>query len=369
MKHVCSLVSYHFLPAKVGGQKGIALFNQYFSKHVQLICITTRNNDPSEANYPVHAILSNSPARYANPFYFFTLRRIIKRHDITHLLLEHPYYGWLAMLVKWFLNTKLVLHAHNIEGNRFRTIGKWWWPVLWQYEKWVHRHADVVFFIQEDDKAYAIRKFRVNPNKCHTITYGIGWNVPPARSERLAAAQAVRQKHEIPEGNKLLLFNGAFDYFPNREALEKITSIINPLLAQQEQFAYTIIICGRKIPENIPRTQYKNIVVAGFVEDVSLYFKAADIFLNPVTGGGGIKTKLVEALGYNCNAVSTVEGAIGVDKKICGGKLLIAGNDDWKSFVNLVIASGNIHADIPPEYFDHFYWDNITRKAAAAIVP
>src|SRR5688572_27824282 len=183
MINACSLVSYHFLPAKVGGQKGIALFNKYFSLHVRLVCVTTRNNDPSEANYPVHTLLSNSPLRYANPFYFFTLKKIFRQHQVTHLILEHPYYGWLAMLMKWFLKTTIVLHAHNIEGNRFRTLGKWWWPILRQYEKWVHRNADVVFFIQDEDREYAIRNFKLAPAKCHTITYGIEWTTPPSTAE------------------------------------------------------------------------------------------------------------------------------------------------------------------------------------------
>jgi hypothetical protein len=55
----------------------------------------------------------------------------------------------------------------------------------------------------------------------------------------------------------------------------------------------------------------QNIIYAGFVDDISIYFKGADVFINPVSYGGGIKTKLVEALGYNLNAVSTSNGAIG----------------------------------------------------------
>ncbi len=36
--------------------------------------------------------------------------------------------------------------------------------------------------------------------------------------------------------------------------------------------------------------------------------------------GGGIKTKLVEALGYNMNVVTTTSGAIGVPLSITGEK-------------------------------------------------
>ena len=119
MARVISLVSYPFLPAKVGGQKGVALFNKYFSRYHELICVTTEKNDPSAAEgYQVMNILSNSPLRYINFFYFFTLRRIIRDKQATHLILEHPYYGWLGILLKWFGGVKLIVHSHNIEGLR-----------------------------------------------------------------------------------------------------------------------------------------------------------------------------------------------------------------------------------------------------------
>lgn len=362
-----SLVSYHFLPARVGGQKGIALFNKYLSEQVKLVCVTTKNNDPREATYEVKNILATSPLRYINPFYFFTLRKIIRQYKITHLLLEHPYYGWLALLLHHIEKTAIVLHAHNLEGNRFHTLGKWWWKILWQYERIIHRKAQTVFFIQDDDKAYAIRQFGLDPAKCHTITYGIEWKAPPAPSERNASAEVVKRRHQVPAGDKLLFFNGAFDYKPNLDALKKITSVINPLLAQLPDYSYTILICGRNIPPEIAGTNYKHIVFAGFVEDITQYFKAADVFLNPVTGGGGIKTKLVEALGYNVNAVSTRTGATGIDENICGGKLAIVEDDDWNHFANSVVEMSSLDREIPGIYFENFYWGNIARKAVQVL--
>src|SRR5690242_9200004 len=106
---VLSLVSYKFLPPDMGGQKGIGFFNRYLAKRTDLICVTTQENITKEAEgYPIKSILSNSRLRYINPFYFFTLNRIIKENRITHLILEHPYYGWLGVLLKWFSKVKLV---------------------------------------------------------------------------------------------------------------------------------------------------------------------------------------------------------------------------------------------------------------------
>jgi glycosyltransferase involved in cell wall biosynthesis len=368
MATVISIVSYPFLPAKVGGQKGVALFNKYFSKYHQLICITTKKNDPAAAEgYQVRNILSNSKYRYINIFYFFLIRKIINQNKATHLLIEHPYYGWLGVLIKKICRVKLIVHSHNMEGLRWKTLRKWWWKILWQYEKFTHRHADYNFFIHDDDREYAIAQFGLQPSKCIIMTYGIEWKEIPAKEEINRCKKLIKNQYNIKENEVVLFFNGAFNYSPNIEALKRITDNINPLLLKNNNFQYKILICGRDIPNEISSTSYPNIIFAGFVDDVSIYFKAADIFLNPITEGGGIKTKLVEALGYNLNAVSTMQGAIGINTDWCNGKLLICANDDWVSFTELVIKSSKYEADVLPAYFEHFYWGYSTKKAAAFI--
>ena len=103
------------------------------------------------------------------------------------------------------------------------------------------------------------------------------------------------------------------------------------------------------------------------MDDIDIFFKGADVFINPISEGGGIKTKLVEALGFNLNAVSTQWGALGIDPAICNGKLLLAKNLDWAGFVKLVTKAALIRREIPPAYFQHFYWGYSTRKAAEFI--
>lgn len=365
MQTVVSLVPYKFLPAKVGGQRGIALFNKYFAKHVRLVCVTVRSNDASQAEgYQVRAELSTSPFRYINPFYFFRLRRLLKQTGASLLLIEHPYYGWLGALLKWSTGLPLAVHSHNIEGLRFKTLGKWWWNILAQYERFTHRRADYNFFIHDQDKEYAIRAFGLNPRRCITVTYGIEWSQPPTPAEMQFAGQQLRAMHAIGADEAILLFNGAFNYKPNLDALKLIIQTINPRL-QQAGFKYRVIICGRDIPQEMLQQQYPNITILGFVDDINLYFRGANVFINPVNEGGGIKTKLVEALGHNLNAVSSENGAIGVDPALCNGKLLISANDDWETFVHNIIAAARIEATIPEQYFRHFYWGYSMEKLAA----
>ena len=367
MLNVLSLVSYRFLPPKMGGQKGIAFFYNYLSGHINLTCVTTKANDTTAVtNYEVLNILSNSGLRYINVFYFFTLRKIIREKQITHLIIEHPYYGWLGILLKWFCKVKLIVHSHNIEALRFKSTGRWWWRILWQYEKFTHQQADANFFIHDDDRNFAIDKFKLNTAKCETITYGFEWQSLPGPEEKILAKNNLCEQYKVNADTKLLLFNGTLDYKPNLDAIDTILQYINPLLLSYDHFNYKIIICGKGLPshyEELKSSASKNIIYAGFVDDINIYFKGADIFINPVTDGGGIKTKVVEALGYGLSVISTKSGATGIPMDITGNKMKIIADKDWEEFAKQV-AMLNTTTSIPNSFFDHFYWGNITHKAA-----
>lgn len=369
MANVLSIVTYKIFPAKLGGQKGIALFNKYLSAEENLFCFTIKDNDPSLASYKVFNLLSNSPSRYFNIFYFRQLKKIVRENDISHIICEHPYYGWMALLLKYFCKVKLVIHSHNIESERFKTVGKWWWKILWHYEKFIHQKADFTFCITQQDRNYFYRNYHIPYEKSTVITYGISWNQPPSSPEKKEAKDFLLKKYSLTSETHLFLFNGTLDYGPNLDAVKNIVEKINPLFIQKN-ISYKIIICGKGLPEEMNELKNyldKNIIYAGFVDDISVYFKGADVFINPVTDGGGIKTKLVEALGYNLNAVSTFNGAMGVDQTICNEKLFLTENNDWQEFADKMETAICMDQSISSEFFQHFYWKNIAAKAAEVI--
>ncbi len=370
MAIILSIVPYKIFPARVGGQKGIALFSEYLAKEIKLICITVRSNDPTYANgYTVLNVLSNATLRYINPFYFFKISTYLRQYKATHLLLEHPYYGWLGILLKKFTGVKLIIHSHNIESERWKTLGKWWWKILWRYEKITHRIADYNFFIHDEDRDYALQQFQLKPAKCLTVTYGIEWNEPPAATERNRCKAMLQQQHQLAPDKRIFLFNGALDYKPNLDAVYNILHKINPLMLSSG-FSYTIIICGRGLPavlKELKDFNNKNVVYAGFVDDITVYFKGADVFINPLLDGGGIKTKLVEALGYNTSAISTQNGSIGVSVGETGGLLTVVPDNDWEAFTRQMMKTTGMEQTIPASFYDKFYWGNIAKKAAAFI--
>jgi glycosyltransferase involved in cell wall biosynthesis len=354
----------------MGGQKGIALFYQYLKEHVPVTIISVPANEiPADLKERYLPLLNPGQLRYINLFLFFSLAREIKARKFTHLVLEHPYFAWLGLLLKRFTGVQLVVHSHNIESLRFKSTNRWWWKILRAYEKKLHRKADINFFITDEDRLYAIKEFSLEAGRCHTVTYGFEMNAYPPKEEKAAAQQKIRDLHHILPAERILLFNGTLSYKPNLDAVDIILKHINPALRAQKDSHYKIIICGKGLPENYRELQAwssEHIIYAGFVEDITLYFKAADIFINPVLDGGGIKTKLVEALGHNVNGVSTASGAIGIPAQAAGQKLIVTPDGDWAAFTHAILNT-HLDADTPAAFFAHFYWGNIAAKAASIL--
>ena len=324
---------------------------------------------PKEFEHSFHGVLGSSKLRYANPLLFFKLKKIINEKKITDLIIVHPYYGWLAWLLKKSTGVKLTMLSHNIEAVRFKSMGKPWWKMLWVYEKNVHKILDNNFFVTQEDLDFAVKNFGLKPNKCFVITYGIEWPHTPSINEKEEAGIQLRKQFNMLPAEKILLFNGTLDYLPNIEAVNYILNDINPILLNETNFKYKIIVCGKGLPvvyNDLKNFTDKNIIYAGFVDDINLFFKGADLFLNPVISGGGIKTKLVEALGNGLTAVSCKSGAFGVPVETVNDKLLVADDFDWEMFAQKILIADK-DAITPTSFFNHFYWGNIAAKAADII--
>ena len=361
---ILSIIPYKILPAKLGGEKGIAIFNEYLGQLVPLAAVGTKDNEISEAkNYKILPLLSTSKLRYANIFLYYSLRRLIRQNKATHLIIEHPYYGWLAWLLRRTLPITLIVHSHNIEYMRSKSIGRWWWKLLKVYERWVYKKADINFFISEDDREHAIQFLGIDKSRSYPVTYGI--EIAGLPEDEKYAEALIRKQHNIDKSTMILLFNGALYHHTNYDALSVILDVINPFLLTNKDLSYKIIVCGKGLPaffNNLDNYKDKNIIYAGFVDDINLYFKAADIFLNPIISGGGVKTKAIEAIAMNCTVVSTEIGALGLKREACGEKLLVSNDNDWSAFnrnLKLAFAARN---NTPEAFFHHYYWGNISRK-------
>ncbi|MBM3446079.1 MAG: glycosyltransferase family 4 protein [Bacteroidetes bacterium] len=367
MKKIAAIASYKYLPSESGGQKYISNFFSNLATTVKLTVIGTENNNvPSGSNYELKKYLKRNPLSYIDFIGLFKTYKLLKREKISTLIIEHPYIGWMGILLKRLLKIKLIIHTHNIEYLRFQTLQKWWWPLLKIYETWILKNADHVFAISEDDIQWMYHHMNIDKVEISLLPYGVFIENAPVDKEEYK--QIISKKYSLNESKPLIFFNGALDYKPNEEAVEYIVSNILPKLIEKD-FQFNLIIAGKNLDKEIQSklSYYQNVHYLGFVEDIDSYTKAADIFINPVISGGGVKTKLIEALAMNCTCISTEAGAIGVDKYACGNKLKIVTNKDWSSFVTQIIDSSKLIENIPDVFYKRYNWRNIIEKTSRYI--
>ena len=369
MKKVLAIAPYPYLPFYSGGQKSIAQFLEYLGKEIDLTVISVAENDFSLAkSYKIIPLLKKSFSRYFDRSLISKIVTLIKQEGFDVLICEHPYFAWLAFAVRKRTGVKVIIHTHNIEFQRFHSTGRWWWPVLKWYEKRAFKKTDCLLFVSPDDRNFAINEWKIPKSKCIELAFGVELKSYP--EDRPACRQAIVQKHAISIDDKIFLFNGLLSYKPNSDALKIILDKINPLLLSQPSIKYKIIICGKGLPQEMNSLKEyadKNIVFAGFVDSIELYLKGATLFLNPVQSGGGVKTKIVEAIANGATVISTESGAIGIVKDVCGEKLVTVADNDWDGFTNAIANNYNNTAVTNSSYYQHYYWGNIIANTVAAV--
>ena len=175
MKKLLAIAPYQYLPYFSGGQKSIAQFLDYLGREADLTVISVSENDASLIKTYKHIawLKKKSFSKYFDLGLISKLTMLIKEEKFDAIIWEHPYYTWLAGIIRKRTGIKTILHIHNIEYQRFQSTGKWWWPVLRIYEKRFFRIADEILFVSPDDKKFAIEKWGIKEEKCIELAFGV----------------------------------------------------------------------------------------------------------------------------------------------------------------------------------------------------
>lgn len=363
-----SIAPYPVLPATTGGHWAIVALHQALGKLCQDHLLgTSDNGSADDYSFELHRIFPATPHRYIPAFGLRKAIGIARRYDATHIVCEHPYMAPLAIGLSRRLKLPWALRCHNIEADRFRQLGKWWWRILRMYERIAMRAADVIFFITPEDCARAMELYQLDEAKCQLAPYGTPLNAAPApqSADKAKLAASMGLDASIP----WLYFLGVQSYAPNAQAVGFILNEIHPRL-QAAGLRCEILIAGKGLPEAL-KTQAaaaRGVHALGFVEDLDAFLNACDVMLNPMLSGGGIKTKAVEALAYNKIVVSTENGAAGLLPEHCGSNLLIVPDGDWDAFAATVQQAAERHPEIPQAFYDYYNWEAIARHVLQTLV-
>lgn len=357
---VAFIVPYRFVPAINGGHKAAFGLAKYLHQAVPITVYSAAENDQQEAPFPVRGLFSDRPSKYVSPVVAYRFLQYFRKDHIRHCILHQHFMSLLLWPICWLLGIKGWIFVQNIEYQRFKTLKKWWWPLMYLSEWWAYKTAHQLVFISPADQAAAIPTFGLDPAKCTTVPYGTNWAQPPL--DRASAKMEVCQRHAFGAEERLLLFFGPQSYLPNLQAVERIVEHINPALQELELPPYRFLICGGGLPEPYERLvayQVQGIAYLGFVEDIEMYVKAADLMINPINTGGGVKTKVIEAIAVGTPVLSSVTGAIGVDQDACGDLLHLVSDTDYGAFAQKVAQLlAQPKAEPPDTFYQTYYWGN-----------
>jgi glycosyltransferase involved in cell wall biosynthesis len=368
---IVSVISYPFLPATTGGEICTAGLLNELSKSNDVTAFTV---EPYKSGYE-HQI-GNTDMVYAMPFkasrYYNLeligkLKKLVKQKQADWILFEQPWFGWLIVWLRFTTKNKIAIRSHNIEYLRFKSMGKWFWQMLYMYEKFTYKSAHLVFFLSEADRQKAIYEFDLKTENTLLTPYGISYDKQPAVANQQAISK-LKQELNIGPTEKMILFFSTLSYAPNYDAVNFIVDEIYPRLTQQN-LAFKIILCGKGLPEPIAQkiADTEHIKYMGFVDDINLYIDAADIMLNPILSGGGVKTKAIDSLARNQRVISTQNGALGIDANVCGNNLIVVDDNNWDAFANAVVQHINQPKQLPTTFYETYSWGNIVNNLVSKL--
>ena len=191
--------------------------------------------------------------------------------------------------------------------------------------------SDVTFTITKDEKEILLKenaglKVEVVPN-IHDV---IGTNKP------------FRDRRDI-------MFIGGFLHQPNEDAVFYFVKEIFPLIKKKVNDIRFFVV-GSDPSEAMKRLASEEIIVTGYVRDVTPYFENCRVFISPLRYGAGMKGKIGQSMAYGLPVVTTTIGAEGIGL-VDGENALIS--DDPKEFAEATIRL----------YEDEKLWHKLSKRS------
>jgi glycosyltransferase involved in cell wall biosynthesis len=263
----------------------------------------TRRSAGREALFAARSLVGRAPytvARHYSPDVARALERSCADQRFDAVYCDH-----LSMMEYGRrLNLPILHDAHNVEfqivrryastagGGLRRLAAEVEWRRVRRYEADAYSRCELIYAVSEVDA----REIRAMAGQRPRI------EVVPI------AVDAATQPTAVPWTNgPEVLFVGALDWPPNRDAVQYLLAAIWPLVLEQLPEAHLTIV-GR----GTAGVRAPNVTFTGWVEDVTPYFAAARVLAVPIRSGSGLRVKILESLARGIPVVATSVGMEGI---------------------------------------------------------
>lgn len=225
---------------------------------------------------------------------------VLRRHRIDFLFAEFEKAGGYAWLLSRRFGEPFFYASHNVEFLRSLDLARTsplrlgLVPSLYFWERQACRNALTTFAISETD-AEVFRSWAPEEKVCV---------LPLAFDEELFHPFYEEEKQDPP----VVLMVGNYHYAATRDGARFVLDRIVPRILERHPSA-VFRFAGPGFPSIAP---HPNVEVPGFVDDLPAEYRRAAVVIAPITAGGGIKIKVVEALATGRFLVATPKAMEGI---------------------------------------------------------
>ena len=125
------------------------------------------------------------------------------------------------------------------------------------------------------------------------------------------------------EGERVLVFTGAMDYWPNVDAVIVFAREVFPKIHRQVSGARFYIVGARPAPEVKRLAELPGVRVTGAVSDIRPYLAYAKLAVAPLRLARGVQNKVLEAMAMAKPVLASPQAAEGIEARV-GKELLVA---------------------------------------------
>lgn len=265
-----------------------------------------------------------------------------------------------------------VLHCHNVEFDHFRSAGpsvigrEWWAGWLRDLEARACVDADLVVTVSDEDSERMHELYGVAREKLLAIPNGYDelQLTPPTLEQRVAA----RAFLQVADDSCVALFIGS-DVPHNRAGLRRIVDALRA--HPTSRVALLVVGAVAHALSDADRAWFKGedrprLITVAETGDVTPYFHASDVGLNPVVGGGGSNVKLPSYLAAGLAVLTTPHGLRGYSD--LAPSVTISDPDDFGTdLARLSAASRPALRPAPPAALAAYAWGSLGERLGAAL--
>lgn len=259
----------------------------------------------------------------------------------------------------------VVFDAEDVDSEKWRSYAESQvWPLSWlyrreadkllAYEREMAAATQVSLFVSTEEADLFKRLAPESADKVHFRTQGV---------DSQYFDPQISHDNPYQPGQKVLVFTGAMDYWPNVEAVTWFCDNVLETLRQQEpDFLFCIV--GMKPTDEVQQLgKLPGVRVTGGVPDVRPYLAHALAACLPLQLARGIQNKALEAMAMTLPVIATREALVGIiDYPGVASSVASSAEEMASAALEVLAAPRQVNSAGRACVLEHYNWDTNLRR-------